>query len=62
MCRFSLRRTWCAWPAGSQGEANAALSRIPVINDHRHVQLKEGDRVVLSALRYSRIRISRSAG
>lgn len=33
---------------GSQGEANAALSRI-AINDHRHVQLKEGDRVVLSA-------------
>jgi ribonuclease J len=33
---------------GSQGEANAALSRI-AINDHRHVALKEGDRVVLSA-------------
>ena len=33
---------------GSQGEANAALSRI-AINDHRHVELKEGDRVVLSA-------------
>jgi ribonuclease J len=33
---------------GSQGEANAALSRI-AIDDHRHVQLKEGDRVVLSA-------------
>ena len=33
---------------GSQGEANAALSRI-AINDHRHVQLSEGDRVVISA-------------
>jgi ribonuclease J len=33
---------------GSQGEANAALSRI-AIDDHRHVQLKEGDRVVFSA-------------
>jgi len=33
---------------GSQGEANAALSRI-AINDHRHVQLKDGDRVVISA-------------
>jgi ribonuclease J len=33
---------------GSQGEANAALSRI-AIDDHRHVELKEGDRVVLSA-------------
>jgi len=33
---------------GSQGEANAALSRI-AINDHRHVSLQEGDRVVLSA-------------
>jgi ribonuclease J len=33
---------------GSQGEANAALSRI-AINDHRHVHLKEGDRVVMSA-------------
>ena len=33
---------------GSQGEANAALSRI-AIDDHRHVQLKEGDRVVISA-------------
>jgi ribonuclease J len=33
---------------GSQGEANAALSRM-AINDHRHVDLKEGDRVVLSA-------------
>lgn len=33
---------------GSQGEANAALSRI-AINDHRHVKLTEGDRVVLSA-------------
>jgi ribonuclease J len=33
---------------GSQGEANAALSRI-AIDDHRHVSLKEGDRVVLSA-------------
>ncbi len=33
---------------GSQGEANAALSRI-AINDHRHVELKDGDRVVLSA-------------
>lgn len=33
---------------GSQGEANAALSRI-AIDDHRHVHLKEGDRVVLSA-------------
>ncbi len=33
---------------GSQGEANAALSRI-AIDDHRHVALKEGDRVVLSA-------------
>ena len=33
---------------GSQGEANAALSRI-AIDDHRYVSLKEGDRVVLSA-------------
>jgi ribonuclease J len=33
---------------GSQGEPNAALSRI-AINDHRYVELKEGDRVVLSA-------------
>ena len=33
---------------GSQGEANAALSRM-AINDHRHIQLKEGDRVVISA-------------
>jgi ribonuclease J len=33
---------------GSQGEANAALSRI-AIDDHRHVALKEGDRVVISA-------------
>ncbi len=33
---------------GSQGEANAALSRI-AINDHRHVKLGERDRVVLSA-------------
>ncbi|MDO8680888.1 MAG: ribonuclease J [Acidobacteriota bacterium] len=33
---------------GSQGEANAALSRI-AIDDHRHVRLHEGDRVVLSA-------------
>ncbi len=33
---------------GSQGEANAALSRI-AINDHRHVKLIEGDRVVISA-------------
>jgi ribonuclease J len=33
---------------GSQGEANAALSRI-AIDDHRHVTLKEGDRVVISA-------------
>ena len=33
---------------GSQGEANAALSRI-AIDDHRSVSLKEGDRVVISA-------------
>ncbi|HJU45065.1 MAG TPA: ribonuclease J [Vicinamibacterales bacterium] len=33
---------------GSQGEPNAALSRIS-IDDHRFVELKEGDRVVLSA-------------
>ena len=33
---------------GSQGEPNAALSRI-AIDDHRFVELKEGDRVVLSA-------------
>jgi ribonuclease J len=33
---------------GSQGEANAALSRI-AINDHRHVSLVDGDRVVISA-------------
>jgi ribonuclease J len=33
---------------GSQGEPNAALSRI-AIDDHRFVALKEGDRVVLSA-------------
>jgi ribonuclease J len=33
---------------GSQGEANAALSRM-AIDDHRFVQLKDGDRVVISA-------------
>lgn len=33
---------------GSQGEPNAALSRI-AINDHRHVKLAAGDRVVVSA-------------
>jgi ribonuclease J len=33
---------------GSQGEANAALSRI-AIDDHRFVKLGEGDRVVISA-------------
>jgi ribonuclease J len=33
---------------GSQGEPNAALSRI-AIDDHRHVRLQEGDRVVISA-------------
>jgi ribonuclease J len=33
---------------GSQGEPNAALSRI-AIDDHRHVRLDEGDCVVLSA-------------
>jgi ribonuclease J len=33
---------------GSQGEANAALSRI-AIDDHRFVSIKEGDRVVISA-------------
>jgi ribonuclease J len=33
---------------GSQGEANAALSRI-AIDDHRHVRLAAGDRVVMSA-------------
>ena len=33
---------------GSQGEPNAALSRI-AIDDHRHVRLKDGDRVVISA-------------
>ncbi|MGE3276235.1 MAG: ribonuclease J [Vicinamibacterales bacterium] len=33
---------------GSQGEPNAALSRI-AIDDHRHVKLVEGDRVVISA-------------
>lgn len=33
---------------GSQGEANAALSRI-AIDDHRHVKLTQGDRVVISA-------------
>ena len=33
---------------GSQGEANAALSRI-AIDDHRHVRITEGDRVVISA-------------
>ena len=33
---------------GSQGEPNAALSRI-AIDDHRHVKLDERDRVVLSA-------------
>ncbi len=33
---------------GSQGEPNAALSRI-AINDHRYVRLDERDRVVLSA-------------
>ena len=33
---------------GSQGEPNAALSRM-AIDDHRYVQLKDGDRVVISA-------------
>ena len=33
---------------GSQGEPNAALSRI-TINDHRYVRLTERDRVVMSA-------------
>jgi ribonuclease J len=33
---------------GSQGEPNAALSRI-AIDDHRHIEVKEGDRVVISA-------------
>lgn len=33
---------------GSQGEPNAALSRM-AIDDHRSVQLTEGDRVVISA-------------
>jgi ribonuclease J len=33
---------------GSQGEPNAALSRI-AIDDHRFVELKAGDRVVISA-------------
>jgi ribonuclease J len=33
---------------GSQGEPNAALSRI-AINDHRYVRLTERDRVVMSA-------------
>jgi len=33
---------------GSQGEANAALSRI-AIDDHRHVRLLPGDRVAISA-------------
>lgn len=33
---------------GSQGEPNAALSRI-AINDHRHVKLDDRDRVVMSA-------------
>lgn len=33
---------------GSQGEANAALSRI-AIDDHRHVKLAADDRVVISA-------------
>jgi ribonuclease J len=44
---FPARDVVCL-ATGSQGEANAALSRI-AINDHRHVALKEGDRVVLSA-------------
>jgi ribonuclease J len=33
---------------GSQGEPNAALSRL-AIDDHRHVKLADGDRVVISA-------------
>ena len=44
---FPARDVVCL-ATGSQGEANAALSRI-AIDDHRHVELKEGDRVVLSA-------------
>ena len=45
--RFPARDVVCL-VTGSQGEPNAALSRI-AIDDHRHVKLGEGDRVVISA-------------
>ena len=44
---FEARDVVCL-ATGSQGEPNAALSRI-AIDGHRHVQVKEGDRVVISA-------------
>jgi ribonuclease J len=45
--RFRPRDVVCL-VTGSQGEANAALSRI-AIDDHRYVKLGEGDHVVISA-------------
>jgi ribonuclease J len=45
--RFRPRDVVCL-VTGSQGEANAALSRI-AIDDHRFVKLGEGDHVVISA-------------
>ncbi|MCA1583760.1 MAG: ribonuclease J [Acidobacteria bacterium] len=45
--RFPAQDVVCL-ATGSQGEPNAALSRI-AIDDHRYVKLTKGDRVVISA-------------